>query len=117
MKNLELIIEKEKLKIAGRDYQFLILNYKFLICFVLAMFCSVAPPACFAQAEQGGLRFKFTPGDKYSLVLVTERKVSRVIDGNELSVEQTTRLECDLEVEEVDETGMPGPNTRINELL
>jgi hypothetical protein len=51
------------------------------------------------------LRFKFVPGDKYSLVSVTEQKISRVIDGNEWSAEQTTHLECGLDVEEVDENG------------
>jgi predicted regulator of Ras-like GTPase activity (Roadblock/LC7/MglB family) len=51
------------------------------------------------------LRFKFAPGDKYSLVSVNEQKLSRMMDGNEWSVEQTTHLECDLNVEEVDENG------------
>jgi len=51
------------------------------------------------------LKFKFSPGDKYSLVLVTEQKMARVADGNEQSSEQTTRLECDFDVEEVDGSG------------
>ncbi len=51
------------------------------------------------------LRFKFAPGDKYSLVSVTEQKISRVIDGNEWSAEQTTHLECDMDVQDVDENG------------
>jgi hypothetical protein len=97
MKNLELRIEKEELRIAGRDYQFLILNSKFLICFVGAMFCSVA------MADS--LKFKFAPGDRYSLVLVTEQKMARVVDGNEQTAEQTVRFECDFDIEEVDENG------------
>jgi hypothetical protein len=51
------------------------------------------------------LKFKFAPGDKYSLASVTEQKMSQVIDGNELSAEQTIRVEGDLNVEEVDENG------------
>jgi hypothetical protein len=105
MKNLELRIEKEELRIVRRDYQFLILNSKFLICFVAAMFCSVAPPACLAQAKQGGLKFKFVPGDRCSLVSVTEQKTTRVVDGNEQTSERTTRLECNFDIEEVDEGG------------
>ena len=97
MKKLELRMEREELKIVRRDYQFLILNSKFLICFVLAMFCSVA------MADS--LKFKFAPGEKYLLVSDTEQKLSRVIDGNEWSAEQTIHLECDLNVEEVDENG------------
>ncbi|HEY5505776.1 MAG TPA: hypothetical protein VIK28_11510, partial [Sedimentisphaerales bacterium] len=97
MKNLELRIEKEELRIVRRDYQFLILNSKFLICFVAAMFCSVA------MADS--LKFKFAPGDRYSLVSVTEQKMARVADGNEQTPEQTTRLECDFDIKEVDEAG------------
>jgi hypothetical protein len=105
MKNLELRMEKEELRIVRRDYQFLILNSKLLICFMAVMFCSVAPPACLAQAKQGGLKFKFSPGDKYSLVSVTEQKMARVVDGNEQTSEQTTRRECDFDIEEVDDSG------------
>jgi Family of unknown function (DUF6263) len=72
-------------------------NSKFLICVALAMFGSIA------MADS--LKFKFAPGDKYSLVSITEQKITHVIDGNELSGEQTTRLECDLSVEDVDENG------------
>ena len=97
MKNLELRIEKEELKIIGRDYQFLILNSKFLICFLGVMFCSVA------MADS--LKFKFSPGDRYSLVSVTEQKMARVVDGNERAFEQSTQLECDFDIEEVDEAG------------
>ena len=105
MKNLELRIEKEELKIivglaipsGRRDYQFLILNSKFLICFLGVMFCSVA------MADS--LKFKFSPGDRYSLVSVTEQKMARIIDGNERVAEQTMRLECDFDIEEVDESG------------
>jgi len=105
MKNLELRIEKEELKIivglaipsGRRDYQFLILNSKFLICFLGVMFCSVA------MADS--LKFKFSPGDRYSLVSVTEQKMARVVDGNERVAAQTTQLECDFDIEEVDEAG------------
>ena len=51
------------------------------------------------------MKFKFVPGDKYSLVSVTEQKMAQVTDGNEQASEQTTRLECDFDVEEVDESG------------
>jgi hypothetical protein len=95
MKNLELRIEKEELRIVRRDYQFSILNSQFLICFVAAMFCSVA------MADS--LKFKFAPGDRYSLVSVTEQKMTRAVDGNEQTSEQTTRLECDFDIKEVDE--------------
>jgi hypothetical protein len=110
MKNLELRIEKEesrldsscasqarRVRIVRRDYQFLILNSKFLICFLGAMFCSVA------MADS--LKFKFAPGDRYSLVLVTEQKMTRIMDGNERAAEQTVRFECDFDIEEVDEAG------------
>jgi hypothetical protein len=97
MKKVELRIEKEELKTVRRDYQFLILNSKFLIFFVLAMFCSVA------MADE--LQFRFLPGDKYSLVSTKEEKSSRLKDGNEVGSEQTTRFECDLDIEEVDESG------------
>ena len=106
MKNLELRIEKEELRIVmglaiplprgipsgtgRRDYQF-------LICFVAAMFCSVA------MADS--LKFKFSPGDRYSLVSVTEQKMARVVDGNEQAAERTTQLECDFDIKEVDEAG------------
>ena len=61
------------------------------------MFCSVA------MADS--LKFKFSPGDRYSLVSVTEQKMARVVDGNERAFEQSTRLECDFDIEEVDEAG------------
>jgi len=59
----------------------------------------------YACAFGGELKFKFSPGDKYSLVSVTEQKMAQVADGNEQASEQTTRLECDFDVEEVDESG------------
>jgi hypothetical protein len=61
------------------------------------LFCSVA--------TADSLKFKFSPSDRYSLVSVNEQKMARVVDGNEQTVEQTTRLECDFDVEEVDESG------------
>jgi hypothetical protein len=97
MKNLEFRIENEKLKAVGCLSRFSVLNSKFLICFVAVMFCSVA------MADP--LRFKFSLGDKYSFVSVTEQKMVRVTDGNEQTVEQTMRLEYDFDVEEVDESG------------
>jgi hypothetical protein len=106
MKNLELRIEKEELKIVvglgiplpeGIPFGTGRRGYKFLICCVSLLLCS--------NAMADSLRFKFAPGDKYSLVSDTEQKMSRVIDGNEWSAEQTTHLECDLNVEEVDENG------------
>lgn len=65
---------------------------------------------------EGELCFKFQPGDKFSLVSVTEQKTSRYVsafgetsprggDANEESMEQTSRLECDFDVEEVDQDG------------
>jgi hypothetical protein len=105
MKNLELRIEKKELRVVmglaipsgRRTCQFLILNSKFLICCVSLLFCS--------NAMADSLKFKFSPGDKYSLVSVNEQKMARVADGNEQTAEQTTRLECDFDVEEVDESG------------
>ena len=64
---------------------------------MVAMFCSVA--------TADSLKFKFLPGDKYSFVSVVEQNTSRVVDGNEKNSEQTTRLECDFDVEEVDDNG------------
>jgi hypothetical protein len=98
MKNLEFRIKNEELKTVGCQFRFSILNSQFLILCVSVLFCSVA------MADS--LKFKFAPSDKYSLVSVTEQKISRIVDGNELSSEQTTRLECDLNVEEVDENGV-----------
>jgi hypothetical protein len=97
MKNLELRSQNEELKTAGRLSRFSILNSQFLICCVSLLLCS--------NAMANELKFRFQPGDKYSLVSVTEQKMSRVIDGNEKNSEQNTRLECDLEIEEVDENG------------
>jgi len=98
MKNLKLrIVVGLAIPSGRRDCQFLILNSKFLICFVAAMFCSVA------MADS--LKFKFAPGDRYSLVSDTEQRTARVVDGNERVSEKTLRLECDFDIEEVDEAG------------
>ena len=97
MKNLEFRIEKEELRIVRRNYQFFILNSKLLICLASLLLCS--------NATADSLKFKFSPGDKYSLISVTEQKIAQVADGNEQASEQTTRLECDFDVEEVDESG------------
>jgi hypothetical protein len=51
------------------------------------------------------LRFKFQPGDKYLLTMTDEQKISRIMDGNEKTMEQSTRLECNFDVQEVDENG------------
>ncbi len=74
-----------------------IFRVQFLICCVNLLLCS--------NAMADSLKFKFAPGDKYSLVLVTEQKMARMMDGNEQTFEQTTRLECDFDIEEVDEAG------------
>ena len=97
MKNLEFRIKNGKLKAVRCLSRFSILNSQFLICFVGAMFCSVA------MADS--LKFKFAPGDKYSLVSVTEQKMAQVVDGNERTFEQNIRLECDFDIEEVDDSG------------
>lgn len=90
-------MKNEKLKTVRCQSRFSILNSQFLICCVGLLLCS--------NAKADSLKFKFAHGDKYSLVSVTEQKMSRVIDGNEWSLKQTTHLECDLDVEEVDENG------------
>jgi hypothetical protein len=97
MKNLEFRIKNGKLKAVRCLSGFSILNSQFLICFVGAMFCSVA------MADS--LKFKFAPGDRYSLVSVTEQKMTGVVDGNERTSEQNIRLECDFDIEEVDDSG------------
>jgi hypothetical protein len=97
MKNLGLRIKNEKLKAVGYQSRFSILNSQFLILCLSMLFCSVA--------TADSLKFKFAPGDKYSLVSVTEQKVAMVVDGNEQASEQTTQLECNFDVEEVDESG------------
>ncbi len=51
------------------------------------------------------LRFRFQPGDKFSLVSVNERKTVRYVDADEESTEQTVRLRCDLDVEQVELDG------------
>jgi hypothetical protein len=70
------------------------------------IFCPLSSILCLllfcGNAYCGELRFKFQPGDKYSLALVTEQKLSRVVDGNERVMEQTTRLESNFDVEEID---------------
>jgi Family of unknown function (DUF6263) len=98
MTKLELRIEKEEFRTVKCDYQFLILNSKFLICCVSLLLCS--------NAMADSLKFKFASGDRYSLVSVTEQKMARVVDGNERVVERTTQFECDFDIEEVDEAGL-----------
>jgi hypothetical protein len=81
--------------------------------------------ALISSSQAGELRFRFQPGDKFSLVSVTEQKASRAAPisdpesrdtsrsepakmgaaANEESMEQTSRLECDFDVEEVDQDG------------
>jgi hypothetical protein len=56
-------------------------------------------------AAEGRLQFRFQPGDGFSLMSVTEQKTTRIVDGNEQAVEQTVRLGCNLNVEEVDGNG------------
>jgi hypothetical protein len=54
-------------------------------------------------AEQ--LQFRFQPGDKFYLLTVTEQTTTRVVDGNQQVFEQTVRLGCDLDIEEVQGDG------------
>jgi hypothetical protein len=97
MKNLEFRIKNEKIKDVRCQSCFSILNSQFLIYCASVLLCS--------NVMADSLKFKFAPGDKYSLVTVTEQRASRVVDGNEQASEQTMRLECDLDIEEVDESG------------
>lgn len=57
------------------------------------------------QAHEEELMFRFQAGDKYFLASVAEQIITRIADGNEQAVEQTIRLGCDLDVEEVEEDG------------
>lgn len=95
MKNLEFRIENEGLKTAIP-----ILNSQFLIAGVV--FALMIFTAGIGQAEEF-LQFKFKPGDKYFLLSVIEQKTIQVVDGNEQVNEQTVRIGCDLDIEEVDE--------------
>lgn len=97
MKKLESGFEKEELKTVRHDYHLLILNSQFLIYLAVLLLCS--------NSVAETLRFKFALGDKYSLVSAIDKKTLRVIDGNELPSEQTSQVECVLEVEDIDETG------------
>jgi hypothetical protein len=97
MKNLEFRIKKEQSKAIRRLPLTSILHSQFLILCVCLLLES--------NAMAGELRFRFQPGDKYSLVSATERKTSVVVDGNEKGSVRTTRLECDFDIEEVDESG------------
>jgi hypothetical protein len=76
---------------------------------------------CSGFAQGSELRFRFQPGDKYFLVSVTDQKTIRYADENEpfdsaqggerakrvepQVVEQTIRLGCDLDIEDVEENG------------
>ena len=71
--------------------------------FLLFFLCGLS--VLCGKAYCSELRFKFQPGDKYSLVSVTEQRMSRVVDSNERVIGQTIRLECDFDVQEVDESG------------
>jgi hypothetical protein len=51
------------------------------------------------------LRFRFQPDDKFYLTSTTEQKITRVVDGNEIAIEQVVCLGCDLDIEEVSEDG------------
>ena len=112
MKNLEFRIRNEEVKAVGCQSSFSILNSQFLIlCVSLLLVSSLvarasSPDSNEPRVPSHELRFRFQPGDKYSLVSVTEQKLSRVIDGNDWSAEQTIHLECDLDVQEVDENGV-----------
>ena len=111
MKNSEFRIKNEEFKAVRCVAQFSIPMYRdsqFLICSVICalMTCAIT----FAAEEQ--LRFRFQPGDKFSLVLVTEQKTVRSppstgqgADSNEGVSTQSLRLECDFDVEEVEADG------------
>jgi len=112
MKNSEFRIKNEEFKAVRCVAQFSILNSQFLIC---TCFCALMTYAITFAAEQR-LQFRFKPGDKFSLVSVTEQKTSRYVsafgetsprggDANEESMEQNVRIECDFDVEEVDLDG------------
>jgi hypothetical protein len=94
MKNLEFRITKEVPKFSVLNFQSLILS--FFLC-GLGVLCG--------KASGGGLQFRFKPGDKYFLQYVIEYKTTQVVDGNEQATEQTMRLGCDLDIEEVDGDG------------
>jgi hypothetical protein len=51
------------------------------------------------------LRFRFQPGDRFYLVSVSEQTTTQVVDGNQQVASQTTRLGCDLDIDEVEENG------------
>ena len=91
MKNLEFRITKEVPKFSILNSQFLILS------FFLCVLCG--------KAFCDDLRFRFQPGDKFYLTSTTEQKITRVVDGNEVAIEQAVRLGCDLDIEEVSEDG------------
>jgi hypothetical protein len=99
MKNLELrIIRRHR----AEDFPILnsLLNYRdsILSCIIsLLLFCHSA------AAETTGFNFK--PGDKYLLLSLKEEKTSRTVDANQMVFNQTTKFECDFDVDEVDENG------------
>ncbi len=86
MKNLEFRAHNIKRK----TIQLLILGLGLLIC---------------SNSTGAPLKLKFTEGDKYSFISVTERKITNIIEQNEVTTEETIRLENDFEVQEVDEKG------------
>ena len=99
MKNLEL-------RIMRRDFEFSILNSQFLIFVAVCALC-----VC-SRAED--LRFRFQPGDKFSLVSVTQTRRTRSLspDTNQDSLvadtdsaKQTFRTRGDLDIEEVEPDG------------
>jgi hypothetical protein len=75
---------------------------RFLICLGFCIWCSGLVDV---GAKGDDLRFRFQPGDKFYLTSAVEQKITRVVDGNEVAIEQAVRLGCDLDIEEVSEDG------------
>ena len=109
MRNLELRIVKHYYKISILISQFLTSG---LICCIMAFM----PGICRAGEE---LRFQFRPGDKFSLILVTQINTTlpasstenKSVSGGGIEslrdepVEQTFRIRSDLDIEEVEPDG------------
>jgi len=91
-------MQKLKCKIAEEEQFNLVRlkNFAFYILIFTFLCCSAA-----AEIPS----FNFKPGDKYLLTSVTEEKITRTIDANPQVINETTRFECDFDIDEVDENG------------
>lgn len=104
MKNSELRTREKSKKqkanikdVEKEQFNFIFLHI-FTFCFLtFAFFCS--------SAAADNLGFKFQPGDKYLLSSVTEEKITMTADDKEQVLNRTTRIDCDLDVEEVNDNG------------